>query len=84
MEDRPHRTFEMAISIVVGHSHARCGTSEHDTALNTGSEVGARGRRNIHDIVVGTAAHDVEVATGHESVSVATGTGRGCLRNIAR
>lgn len=84
MEDCPHRTFEMAISIFVGHSGATSGAGEHYTTLHTGSEVGARRYKDIYDIVVDVAAHNVKVAFRLESVSIATGTGRGCLRDIAR
>lgn len=65
----------MAASVVVGHSRARLRARERNTALHTGGKIGARGRGNVNDVVVNTAAHDVDVAVELEGVSVGIGTG---------
>lgn len=79
MEDCPDQTFEMASSIVVGHGRAVCGTGESNTAFHTGGKISARGRGNIHDGDVNTAAHNVDVAVGLECISIGIGTGWGRL-----
>lgn len=79
MEDGPDYSFEMALSIIVGHSCARCCAGQRYTALHAGRKIGARGRGNVGDGVVNTAAHDVHVAVGLEGDSVGIGTGWGCL-----
>lgn len=79
MEDRPHRTLEMTVSVIVGHSRASHSAGESYTTLHTGGKIDTRGRGNVDDKVVNTAAHDVNIAVGLEGVSVGVGTGRGCL-----
>ena len=79
VEGRPDRSFEVTIPIVVGHSCAEHRTGESYTTLHARGKIGARGRRNVDDIVVNTAAHDVNIAVGFEGVSVGIGTDRGGL-----
>lgn len=74
----------MADSIAVGHCRARWRAGERNTAVHTGSEIGARDRGNVDDGVVNSATHNVDVAVGLESDSVGIGTGWDSLRDVAR